>query len=76
MSPRRKLATDERDFFDVVTKPPRRWGLPTIAVLATLLIAAGITASALMLSGHEKDHRASVKEAAANRGVLGAACDK
>ena len=65
MSPRRKLATDERDFFDVVPKPPRRWGLPTIAVLATLLIAAGITASALMLSGHEKDHRASVKEAAA-----------
>ena len=65
MSPRRKLATDERGFFDVVPKPPRRWGLPTIAVLATLLIAAGITASALMLSGHEKDHRASVKEAAA-----------
>ncbi len=65
MSPRRKLAADEPDFFDAVPKPPRRWGLPTIAVLATLLIAAGITASALMLSGHEKDHRASVKEAAA-----------
>ena len=45
MSPRRKLAVDEPDFFDVVPKPPRRWGLPTIAVLATLLIAAGITAT-------------------------------
>ena len=65
MSPRRKLAADEPDFFDVVPKPPRRWGLPTIAVLATLLIAAGITASTLMLIGHEKDRRASVKEAAA-----------
>jgi Mce-associated membrane protein len=65
VSPRRKLANDERDFFEVVPKPPRRWGLPTISVLATLLIAAGITASALLLSGHEKDHRASVKEATA-----------
>ena len=44
MSPRRRLDADEPGFFDVVPKPPRRWGLPTIALLATLVIAAGITA--------------------------------
>jgi Mce-associated membrane protein len=65
VSPRRKLAADEPDFFDVTPEPPRRWGLPTIAVLATLLIAAGITASTLMLIGHEKDRRASITQAAA-----------
>ena len=65
MSPRRKLDTDERDFFDVVPKPPRRWGLPVVAVVAALLIVAAITVSTLMLIGHETDRRASVKEAAA-----------
>jgi len=65
VSPRRKLEADERDFFEVVPKPPRRWGLPIIAALATLLIAAAITGSTLFLIQHEKDRRASVKEAAA-----------
>jgi Mce-associated membrane protein len=65
VSPRRKLDADERDFFAVAPKPPRRWGLPIIAALATLLIAAAITGSTLMLIQHEKDRRASVKEAAA-----------
>jgi len=65
MSPRRKLDTDERDFFDVAPKPPRRWGLPIVAVVATLLIAAAITGSTLMLVAHEKDRRTSVKEAGA-----------
>ena len=65
MSPRRKLDADERDFFAVAPKPPRRWGLPIIAALATLLIAAAITGSTLMLIQHEKVRRASVKEAAA-----------
>jgi Mce-associated membrane protein len=65
VSPRRKLEADERDFFDVAPKPPRRWGLPIIAALVTLLIAAAITGSTLMLIQHEKDRRNSVKEAAA-----------
>ena len=62
MSPRRRVEADEADFFDVVPKPPRRWGLPIIAGLATLLIAAGITASALMLNAYNKDQDSSTKE--------------
>ena len=33
MSPRRKVESDEQDFFDVTPKPPRRWGLPIMAGL-------------------------------------------
>src|ERR1700730_7297214 len=65
VSPRRKVEADEQDFFDVIPKPPRRRGLPIIATLATLLLAAAITASTLILIDHEKDRRASIKEAAA-----------
>jgi Mce-associated membrane protein len=65
VSPRRKVEADEPDFFEVTPKPPRRWGLPVLAVLASLLIAAAITASTLMLIGHETDRRASVKDAGA-----------
>jgi len=65
VSPRRKVESDEQDFFDVTPEPRRRWGLPIIAMLAGLLIATAITASALMLTDHEKDRRVSVKEAAA-----------
>jgi Mce-associated membrane protein len=65
MSPRRKVESDERDFFEVIPNPPRRWGLSIIAALAALFIAAAITASTLILTDHEKDRRGSVKEAAA-----------
>jgi Mce-associated membrane protein len=65
VSPRRKVESDERDFFGVTPKPPRRWGLPIIAALATLLLAAAITASTLILVNHEKDRRVSVNDAAA-----------
>jgi Mce-associated membrane protein len=65
VSPRRRVEFDVQDFFAVVPKPPRRWGLPVIAVLASLMIAAVITASTLMLIHHENDRSASVKEAAA-----------
>jgi Mce-associated membrane protein len=61
VSPRRKLVADERDFFDMAPAPPRRWGLPVIALVATLLIAAAITGSTLMLIQHVNDHRTTVK---------------
>jgi Mce-associated membrane protein len=63
MSPRRKLDADEQDFFQVVPKPPRRWGLPVIAIAAALVMAATIGASTLMLMQHVKDTRAATKEA-------------
>jgi Mce-associated membrane protein len=65
MSPRRKVEADEPDFFEVTPKRPRRWGLPVVAVLASLLIAVAVTASTLMLIFQETDRRASVKDAAA-----------
>jgi Mce-associated membrane protein len=65
MSPRRRVDADERDFFEVAPRGPRRWGLPVLAVVAGLLIAAAITASTFMLIGHETDRRATVKDAAA-----------
>ena len=69
VSPRRKVEADEPDFFSKFAggapKPPRRWGLPVIATVAALLIAAAITASTLMLINHETDRRAAVKDAAA-----------
>ena len=65
MSPRRKVESDEQDFFDFEPGQPRRWGLPVIATLAALFIVAAITGSALMLNDHEKDRRVSVKETGA-----------
>jgi Mce-associated membrane protein len=65
VSPRRKVAADELDFFEVAPRPPRRWGLPVIAGMAALLLAAAITAGTFMLIGHETDRRAAVKDAAA-----------
>jgi Mce-associated membrane protein len=65
VSPRRKVNADEADFFEVIPRPPRRWGLPVLAAVATLLIAAAITASTFMLIGHETDRRVAVKDAAA-----------
>jgi Mce-associated membrane protein len=65
VSPRRKVEADEADFFEVTPRPPRRWGLPVLAGLAALLIAAAITASTFMLVGHESDRRAAVEDAAA-----------
>ena len=65
MSPRRKVEPTDVDFFEVAPPQPRRWGLPVIAAVATLLIAAAITASTLMLIGHETDRRGALRDAAA-----------
>ena len=65
MSPRRKVEPTDVDFFEVAPPQPRRWGLAVIAAVATVLIAAAITASTLMLIGHETDRRGALKDAAA-----------
>ncbi|KUI01831.1 hypothetical protein [Mycobacterium sp. IS-3022] len=65
MSPRRRVEGDECDFYKVESKPPRRWGLPVLAGMATLLIAAAIAASTLMVVRHETDRRTEIRNAAA-----------
>ncbi|RDH80320.1 mammalian cell entry protein [Mycolicibacterium moriokaense] len=64
MSPRRKIDADEPELYSAPPpKPPRRWGLPLVATVAGALIAAAITASALMLVSHETDRRIQVRDA-------------
>ncbi|KUI44544.1 mammalian cell entry protein [Mycobacterium sp. IS-1590] len=65
MSPRRRVDADERDFFEVKPKPPRRWGLPVIAAAAALVMAAAIAAGSLMLVSHENDRRTVANDQAA-----------
>ncbi|WP_102144125.1 mammalian cell entry protein [Mycobacterium hubeiense] len=68
MSPRRRVEAQERDFFEVEPvepKPPRRWGLPVVAGLAAVLIAAAVGASTFMLVRHEMDRRTELRTAAA-----------
>lgn len=65
MSPRRRVDADERDFFAVEPRPPRRWGLPVLTAVAGVLLAAAVTLSTLMLVSYESDRRAEVRTAAA-----------
>lgn len=63
MSPRRKVDSDEPDFFEPGAKPPRRWGLPVLSVVVALLIATAIGAGAFMAVRHETDHRMAIRDA-------------
>lgn len=72
MSPRRRFAEDDVgenavgvDYFHRAPKPPRRWGLPVVAVVAAVLMAAAIAASTFMLVRHEDERRAALNNAAA-----------
>lgn len=66
MSPRRKIDADEADLFAVSpSRPQRRWGLPLVAAVAAVLIAATLGASTFLLVQHETDRRAELKDAAA-----------
>jgi Mce-associated membrane protein len=64
MSPRRKIDAEEPELYTPPPpKPPRRWGLPLVATVAGVLLAAAITASTLMLVSHETDRRTVTKDA-------------
>lgn len=65
MSPRRRVAADEPDFFEVTPTPPRRWGLPIVAAVTSLLMAAALTLGTMMLISHERHRSAQVRDAAA-----------
>jgi Mce-associated membrane protein len=65
MSPRRKIQPGEQPLrVEPAPKPPRRWGLPTVMTLATLVVLAAITVCSLMLMSHELHRRATVKDVA------------
>jgi Mce-associated membrane protein len=60
------VAAGEKEFFVAPEpKPPRRWGLPVVAIVVSVLVVATLTAGTLMLIRHESDRRAQIKEAAA-----------
>jgi Mce-associated membrane protein len=64
MSPRRKIDAEEPEIYTApAPKPPRGWGLPIVASLSAVLIAAAIAASTLMLVSHEADRRTEVRDA-------------
>jgi Mce-associated membrane protein len=64
MSPRRKIDAAEPELYTTpAPKPKRRWGLPIVASLCAVLVAAAIAASTLMLVSHERDHKTQVKDA-------------
>ncbi|MBU9762343.1 mammalian cell entry protein [Mycobacterium sp. TNTM28] len=63
MSPRRRIDAGERDYFAVEPKEPIRWGLPIVAMVSALLIAAAIAGSTVILVRHLSDRRAEIKEA-------------
>jgi Mce-associated membrane protein len=64
MSPRRKIDAEQPEIYDPpAPKPPRRWGLPILAGLSAVLVAAAIAASSLMLVSHETDRRTAVRDA-------------
>ncbi|KKW64141.1 mammalian cell entry protein [Mycolicibacterium elephantis] len=65
MSPRRRIEADEPEFFEVTPRRPRRWGLPVVATVASLVLIAMLTLSTLLLVNHEIDRRAAVKDALA-----------
>jgi Mce-associated membrane protein len=65
VSPRRKIDASAPEIFETpVPKTPRQWGLPVMASLAAVLVAAAITASTLMLISHESDRRTEIHDAA------------
>jgi len=59
MSPRRKFQPDEEPLLvaDTITPARRRWEFPLAVAVASVLTAAAITASTLMLFSHQSHHR-------------------
>lgn len=72
MSPRRRFTEEDAgenavgaDYFRREPRPPRRWGLPIVAIVAAALMVAAIAASTFMLVRHEEDRRVALNDAAA-----------
>jgi Mce-associated membrane protein len=62
MSPRRKFQPGEEPLLVAQPVPPRRLGLPLIAAVAALVMAAAVTLSALMMVSHQSRDRATATD--------------
>jgi Mce-associated membrane protein len=63
MSPRRIVDADEPEFFVAPVDPPPRWGLPLVAGISALLIAAAVGLSLFMTVEHEADRQTGIRDA-------------
>jgi Mce-associated membrane protein len=62
MSPRRKFQPGEESLLVPQPLPARRWELPIVTTIATLVMVAAITLSTLMLVSHQSRDRAADRE--------------
>ncbi|MDP9165570.1 MAG: mammalian cell entry protein [Actinomycetota bacterium] len=65
MSPRRLVASTDRDFFNPKPRRPRRWGLPLATAVSVLVFAAALAVSIFTVVGHESYHHTQVRDATA-----------
>jgi Mce-associated membrane protein len=63
VSPRIKVDPQISDYFAVSLRKPLKWGLPVVAIVSALVVAAALAGSIFMLVGHERDHRTQVRDA-------------
>lgn len=63
MSPRRIVDPDAPEFFVAPADPPTRWGLPLVAGLSALLVAAALGFATFMTVAYESDRRTEIRDA-------------
>ncbi|AQT78134.1 mammalian cell entry protein [Mycolicibacterium litorale] len=71
MSPRRRVEPGSPELFRLPDPRPRRWGLPVVAALAAVAVAAALTVSALLLIKRETQRHDAVRDVAVLSSVRG-----
>lgn len=63
MSPRRRVAAEETEYFGAPVDPPVRWGLPLVATLSAMLLAVALGFASYMTVVHESDRQTQIRDA-------------